>query len=115
MARATRRPPLVSSAAWWLAAPDADPQPPLKYSRQPRGRGRIDRLVRRGRRQVVQRAVVHERLDRHVAHHLRAVEDAEATGVRHVSHHRGTDLPAGADLLHLPQVARLDHAEHPLL
>ena len=85
--------------------------PPL----EPRARGRIDGLGGLGGLEVVDRAVVDQRLDRHVAHHLAARQHAQAARVRDLADGRGADLPLLADGEHLVELVRLDHAQHPLL
>ena len=89
--------------------------PRLGVVGEPRGRRRVDRLGRRLGLEVVERAVVHQRLHRHVADQLVAVEHAQPARVGDRADRRGAHLPARAEREHLVQPLRLHHAQHALL
>ncbi len=76
---------------------------------------RVERPVGALGGEVVQRAVVDERGDRHVADEPLAVEDAHLPRVRHLADRRPVDLPQLADGEDLVEALGLAHAEHPLL
>ena len=99
------------------ASPSSGQQRALRVGVLAEARRRIgiDALGGLLRLQVVERAVVHQRRDRHVAHHLVAVEHPQPLGVGDLADGGGAHLPALADLEQLGQPPRLDHAEHPLL
>ena len=89
-------------------------------ARRPRSRapaaaaGRSARRARSGSRSYSGQSST-SAVDRHVAHHLVAVEHPQAARVGDLADRGGADLPALADLLQLGEPVRLDHAQHPLL
>ncbi len=65
--------------------------------------------------QVIQRAVVHQRADRHVPDELSAVEHAHPLRVGDDADRRPAHLPLLAQVQHRVEARRLDHAQHALL
>ena len=82
---------------------------------EPRNRRRVERLTRLLRRKVIDRAVINERLYRHLADQLAVGVDPHQARVGDLTDRRRADLPLVADRAHSLNVLRLDHAEHPLL
>ncbi len=75
----------------------------------------VDPAVRLLWLEVVERAPVDERLDRHLARDLVAAQDAEEARVGHLADYGGSSLPLAADREHVVHLRGLDHREHPLL
>ncbi len=78
-------------------------------------RRRVQRLGGLARLQVVQRAVIDERGDGHVADELAVAQHAHAPAVGDLADRRAVHLPLGAQLEHGVDVGGLDDAQHPLL
>jgi hypothetical protein len=78
-------------------------------------RRRVERGGRALRREVVDRAVVDERRDRHVADELVAVEDPHPPRGGDLANGRAVDLPPAAHGQHVVEPLRRADAQHPLL
>ena len=79
------------------------------------GGGRVDRPRRRLRIEVIQRALLDEGGDRHVAHGLPVAQHADPPAVGDGADGRAADLPLLADGQRVLEVVGLEDAEHALL
>ena len=100
-----------------VGAPEQREEDPARVDRQVghRLRRRVHRHARRDRREVVDRALVDQRGDRHVADERLAVEHPQAPRSCHLTDRRRVDEPLLADGHDLVDAIGLDHAQHPLL